>query len=386
MPDPKRILLLYSNTGGGHRSAALAIREALESSYPGRYRVELLDALSEYAPRPLSYAPQFYPELTNFPRMWRFGYRLIDGRRRARVLSAALWPYVRSPASRLLAERPADLLVSVHPLLVSPMLRAMRGSTPPLVTVVTDLVSTHALWFHPESSLCILPTEAARSSALRHGLSEERLRVTGLPVSRGFLPARRGQAALRRKLGWPTDRPVVLLMGGGDGLGPIYETARAIARPGGDFCLAVVTGRNWRLHERLQAANWEVPTFLYGFQEQLAPMMQAATLLVSKAGPSTITEAVNTGLPMVLYGRIPGQEDGNVTYVEEQGVGVWAPGPIRTAQAVHHWLQHPAELKRAAQACLRIARPRAAAEIAEILDGFLQTSIQGWKLQAMGAV
>src|SRR3972149_2643516 len=58
MPDPKRILLLYSNTGGGHRSAALAIREALESGYPGRYRGGVLGALGEYAPRPLRYAPR----------------------------------------------------------------------------------------------------------------------------------------------------------------------------------------------------------------------------------------------------------------------------------------------------------------------------------------
>jgi 1,2-diacylglycerol 3-beta-galactosyltransferase len=376
MPDLKRILLLYSDTGGGHRSAALAIREALESAYPGRYQVELLDALTEYAPLPLNYAPQFYPELTSFPRAWKLGYRLMDGRRRARALTAALWPYVRSPAQRLLAERPADLLVSVHPLLVSPLLRAKGLPAPPLVTVVTDLVTTHALWFHPESSLCILPTEAARDRALRYGLPEERLRVTGLPVSRGFSPANRNRAALRRQLGWPPGRPVVLLMGGGDGLGPIYETARAIARPGGDFCLAVVAGRNRRLQQRLQAVGWEVPTFLYGFQEQLAPMMQAATLLVSKAGPSTITEAVNTGLPMVLYGRIPGQEDGNVSYVEQQGVGVWAPGPERTARAVHRWLRHPAELRKAARACRRIARPSAASEIAEILDGLLQASAQ----------
>jgi 1,2-diacylglycerol 3-beta-galactosyltransferase len=386
MPDPKRILLLYSDTGGGHRSAALAIREALESLYPGRYQVDLLDALTEYAPRPLSYAPQFYPELTNFPRAWHLGYRLIDGRRRARALTAALWPYVRSPAYRLLAERPADLLVSVHPLLVSPMLRAKRHHAPPLVTVVTDLVTTHALWFHPESSLCILPTEAARSRAIRHGLPAERLRVTGLPVSRGFSPASREQAELRGQLGWPTDRPVVLLMGGGDGLGPIFDTAREIARPGGEFCLAIVAGRNRRLYRRLQAIDWEVPTFLYGFQDQLAPMMQAATLLVSKAGPSTITEAINTGLPMVLYGRIPGQEDGNVTYVEQQGVGVWAPGPSRTARAVHHWLRHPAELERAAEACRRIARPEAATEIAEILDGFLQAPSQAWQLQGVGAL
>lgn len=386
MPEPKRILLLYSDTGGGHRSAALAIREALEDLYPGRYQVELLDALTEYAPRPLSYAPQFYPELTHFPRAWLLGYRLIDGRRRARALTAALWPYVRSPAHRLLAERPADLLVSVHPLLVSPLLRAKRHHAPPLVTVVTDLVTTHALWFHPESSLCILPTEAARSRAIQHGLPAERLRVTGLPVSRGFSPASREQAELRNQLGWPIDRPMVLLMGGGDGLGPIFDTAREIARPGGDFCLAVVAGRNRRLYQRLRAIDWEVPTFLYGFLDQLAPMMQAATLLVSKAGPSTITEAINTGLPMVLYGRIPGQEDGNVTYVEQQGVGVWAPGPTRTARAVHHWLRHPAELQQAAEACRRIARPEAATTIAEILDGFLQAPSQAWQLQGVGAL
>jgi 1,2-diacylglycerol 3-beta-galactosyltransferase len=245
--------------------------------------------------------------------------------------------------------------------------------------VVTDLVSTHALWFHPEASLCILPTEAARSHALRHGLPEERLRVTGLPVSRGFSPLRRDQAALRRELGWPADRPAVLLMGGGDGLGPIYETARAIARPGGEFSLAIVAGRNRDLQRRLHGVQWEVPTFLYGFQERLAPMMQAATLLVSKAGPSTITEAINTGLPMVLYGRIPGQEDGNVAFVEQQGVGVWAPGPLRTAEAVHGWLRNPEELRRAAQACRHIARPRAADEIAEILDSFLQSWRPEWQ-------
>lgn len=382
MADAKHILLLYSDTGGGHRSAALAICEALESRYPGRYQVDLLDALSEYAPRPLSYAPQFYPELTSFPRVWRLGYRLIDGRRRARALSAAIWPYVRTPTRRLLNERPADLLVSVHPLLVSPLLRAMRGKSPPLVTVVTDLVSTHALWFDPKASLYILPTEAARWQALHNGLPEERLRVTGLPVSGGFVPPAYGPAALREELGWPADLPAVLLMGGGDGLGPIYDTARAIARPGGRFCLAIVAGRNRRLERQLRAANWEVPTFVYGFQDRLAPMMQGATMLVSKAGPSTITEAINTGLPMVLYGRIPGQEDGNVSFVQERGVGLWAPGPSRTARAVHHWLSHPDELGKAAQACKRIARPKAASEIAEILDGFLQASVQTWDRRA----
>jgi 1,2-diacylglycerol 3-beta-galactosyltransferase len=129
--------------------------------------------------------------------------------------------------------------------------------------------------------------------------------------------------------------------------------------------MAVVAGRNERLKERLEAEDWEVPTFIYGFERRLPEMMQAAALLVTKAGPSTITEAINAALPMVLYSRLPGQEDGNVTYVVREGVGLWAPGPERTAEAVTAWLAQPKLLEIAAETCRRVARPNAAVDIAD---------------------
>jgi 1,2-diacylglycerol 3-beta-galactosyltransferase len=100
-------------------------------------------------------------------------------------------------------------------------------------------------------------------------------------------------------------------------------------------------------------------------------MMQAATLLVTKAGPGTIAEALNAGLPMVLYSRVPGQEDGNVAYVVTEGVGIWAPGPGRTAAAVGEWLERPEELQKAVEVARSVARPGAADEVAGIIDEFL---------------
>jgi len=372
MTERKRILILFSDTGGGHRSAAEAIAEAMEASYPERYTLRFVDALREYAPRPLSSAPVLYPEVVRFPRAWELGYRIFDGHLRAKALTIAFWPYVRSAAHRLVREQPADLILSVHPLMNGPVLRALGRDRPPFLTVITDLVTTHALWFDAGVDLCLVPTEAARAKAFAHGLSSEQVRVVGLPVARRFCGPLGDRVALRKRLGWPTDLPVVLLMGGGEGMGPLMETARAIASGGQRLALAVVAGRNRSLRVRLEKVSWEIPTRIYGFERRLPEMMQAATLLVSKAGPGTICEAMNAGLPIVLNGRLPGQEDGNVRFVVEEEVGVWAPGPQMAAQAVQGLIANADAMERMARACRRVARPRAALEIAETIDSVLQ--------------
>jgi len=167
---------------------------------------------------------------------------------------------------------------------------------------------------------------------------------------------------------------MVLLVGGGEGMGPLLETARAIAALDCELGLAVVTGRNTRLRQELQKFDWEIPTFLYGFERRMPQLMRAADLIVTKAGPGTIIEAVNSHLPMVLYSRLPGQEDGNVDYVMDNGLGVWAPGPRQSALAVRRWLRSPGLLEDATQRCRQIARPDAADRIAEAIAGTFRES------------
>jgi 1,2-diacylglycerol 3-beta-galactosyltransferase len=377
MPDRKRILFLFSDTGGGHRSAAEAIIEALDRNYPQRYQSKLVDVLKAYAPLPFNRLPAIYPRMVRLPRAWGAGYRISDGHSRARALTAAAWPYVRAAARRLVLEQAPDLAVSVHPLLNAPVIKALGKSHPPFLTVVTDLVTTHALWYHRRVSLCLVPTEQARERALACGLRPDQVQVAGLPVSWRFCQPPGDPERLRAALGWPADRPMVLLVGGGEGMGPLLETARAIAGIGIDFGLAVVAGRNARLRNRLEAEAWPIQTFIYGFERRMPEMMQAASLLVTKAGPGTIAEALNAGLPMVLYSRLPGQEEGNVDYVVNQGVGAWAPGSARSAKAVSRWLSSPEELGKAASACRRIARPHAATRVAAIIDSLLSSPLPG---------
>jgi 1,2-diacylglycerol 3-beta-galactosyltransferase len=374
MTDPKRVLLLFSDTGGGHRSAAEAIIEALETYFPGRVQPDLVDVFKDYAPRPLDHLPEAYPSMVRVPKAWGLGYKLFDGHLRGRALTAAFWPYVRSAARRVVSEHPADMIVSVHPLLTWPVIKALPSKRPPFMVVVTDLVSAHALWYNAEVDTYVVATAKARAKALEMGLSEARISVLGLPVAERFCrPSEDDPMEARRRLGWPLDRPMVLMVGGGEGMGPLFDTARAIARQPERFGLAVVAGRNERLRSKLDKVEWEIPTFIYGFVSDMPEMMQAANVLVTKAGPGTITEALNAGLPMVLYSRLPGQEEGNVDYVVDKGVGIWAPGPEPAAAAVARWLRRPEDIERASAVCREIARPAAAKHIAELIVGNLDS-------------
>lgn len=363
----KRIVFLFSDTGGGHRSAAEAIIEALEIEYSGCFDHEMVDIFKDYGPVLLKYMPELYPQMVKLPRAWGLGYKLSDGHPQARVLTASAWPVVRKAMHKLIQDHPADLIVSVHPLAAAPVLKAMNRERIPFINVVTDLVTTHALWYHRQTDLCIVPTQQAYDRALQCGLRPEQVEVVGLPVADRFCQSVGDQGELRSKLGWPQDTPIVLLVGGGEGMGPLEQNAEAIANSDLPLSLVVIAGRNQALKARLEAHRWPIPTRIYGFVREMPDFMRASDFLVTKAGPGTICEALIARLPLILYSRLPGQEDGNVTYVVSEGAGVWAPRPAQVVGALRQWLEDPERYEATVEACQRLARPDAARKIAQIL-------------------
>lgn len=361
------ILFLFSDTGGGHRSATEAIIEALKLDFNDRITTQMVDIFHDIAPRPLNFAPKWYPYLVRIPEVWGFSYRISNGTRRARFINESAYPYIRRTLHKVIKQYPSDMIVSLHPLANEPFLHALGEPRPPFITVVTDLVSTHVLWFHKGVDLCLVPTEAAYHRALLSGLKTEQVKLIGLPVADRFCQPVGDKKALRQQLAWPQEHPVVLLVGGGEGMGPLEKTAIAIAEANLPITLVIIAGRNAELKEHLEARQWPMKTLIYGFVHKMPDFMRAADILVTKAGPSTITEALNAGLPMILYSRLPGQEDGNVDYVISEGVGVWAPKTSYIVDALQAWITHPRQLELAAEACCQAARPEAAREIARIL-------------------
>jgi 1,2-diacylglycerol 3-beta-galactosyltransferase len=364
----KKILFLFSDTGGGHRAATNAMIEAVHREYPGKYDTQMVDFL-RYLPAPFRHSPELYPPLSRLRMTWKVSYESMNGPMRSRAANNLSYPYVRKAVGRLLDDNPADLIVSVHPLANTVIPRVMRRDPIPFVTVVTDMVSTHAFWYSPAADLIIVPTTQAKNRGIRLGIPRKQMQVIGQPVSPAFAALEKTKQELKEELGWGS--PVVLLVGGGDGMGPVRRVARAIDNSGLPVSLAVICGRNESLLSELQEYDWKIPHFIYGFVPDMPRYMKAADIFVTKAGPGSVSEAFICGLPIIIYSYLPGQEVGNTDYVLDGGAGTFSPTPSRVVEDIRSLVEDPEYHEEMATASLSLARPHAAREIARTLASFL---------------
>jgi len=381
---PKRILFLIADTGGGHRAAAEAICDAISvlglEQPPETF---LVDFLVEGAQPPFNRIGRLYrPTVDYAPSLWLSLFRLTAWSAGYHAALTLLERLMRPGLTRLLKRHPADLVVSVHPMAnhVPAQIVHSMNSGAPFVTVVTDLATAHPLWFAPEVDHCLVPTEAARQRALRAGLPEDKTEVVGLPIKPAFAALRAERDRVRAHLGLQPDRLAILLVGGGEGMGHLYEQAAALDEAGLPLQLVIVAGRNDRLRQRLQQRKWKLPTIVYGFVHNMPELMAACDAIVTKAGPGTVSESLAAGLPLLISGFIPGQEEGNVSYVVEGGAGVLATTPEAIVAQLRKWVAGgPEALRAISHNALALAHPDAAEKIARRLIQFTDQHIRAGK-------
>jgi 1,2-diacylglycerol 3-beta-galactosyltransferase len=184
--------------------------------------------------------------------------------------------------------------------------------------------------------------------------------ITGLPVHPRFAAGLIAKTEARQKLGWDAELPAIVFVGGGSGMGRMQELAAQINTLDQPLQLIVVAGRNAALKASLEAVQWKHRTAVYGFMTNMPELMAAADVLVTKAGPATISEACMAGLPIILSDAIPGQEYGNVKYLTENGAGVYANTPEKVRATLSQWLARgKGYLEERSKAALKIATPDA---------------------------
>jgi 1,2-diacylglycerol 3-beta-galactosyltransferase len=363
------ILFLMSDTGGGHRAASRAIEAALQEKHPGQFTSQLVDMWKEYTPFPFNTMPQTYSRWVNvspdtYSANFWLGERVFQQRAWSRLYCQQMYPRLKN----LYTDYPADIIVCVHSVFVRPAVYALRKARidKPFITVITDYAWPTVLWYDTHVDRCLVPTEPAYRRGLTLGLKPSQMILTGAPVHPKFTRVTLTKEQAREQLGWKKDVPIVMLVGGGDGMGPLVSTARAIdAQPA--YCeLVVIAGRNAALKSMLQSIAWKRPTHIYGFVDNMQVFMRAADLLITKAGPATITEAALVGLPMVLSGAIKYQETPNADYVVHHKAGVYAPGPKRAARTVTNLLANGGHaLQELADGVRTLAQPDAIWKIAD---------------------
>ena len=374
-----RILILMSDTGGGHRASAQALQAAFAARYPGRFQVEIVDLWTDYTPWPINRMPRLYsPIVARCLWFWKLLWFIFENKRAHSAALRLVYLLCRNELRKVLHACHPHLVISVHPLMQHIFFHLLEEERAliPFVTVVTDLASFHHGWFHTRAERCYVASDVAAKAACHHGLHAGQVRLLGLPVRPDFAAALPEKETARARLGLTDTAFTVLLLGGGEGMGPVAATGHAVARrlaeTGTAAQLVVICGRNRRLRQSLQRSDWPIPAQVCGFVDNMQEWMVASDCVITKAGPGTIAEALICGLPILLSGFIPGQEEGNVAFVVENGVGAYCDSPDGIAAIINDWAGG-SQLAQMSARARELGRPRAAYdivdEIVELMDG-----------------
>nr|CAD1825806.1 unnamed protein product [Ananas comosus var. bracteatus] len=380
----KNVLILMSDTGGGHRASAEAIRDAFRLEFGDEYKVFVKDLCKDHAGWPLNDMERSYKFMVKHVQLWKVAFHSTSPRWVHCFYLTALAAFYAKKVEAGLKKYKPDIIISVHPLMQHIPLWVLKWqglqNRVVFVTVITDLNTCHPTWFHTGVNRCYCPSEEVSKRALLEGLEPSQVRIFGLPIRPSFCRAVLVKDALRRELQLDPELPAVLLMGGGEGMGPVKKTAKALGeslfdkesgKPIGQ--LIVICGRNKTLSSTLEATQWKIPVKIRGFETQMEKWMGACDCIITKAGPGTIAEALIRGLPIILNDFIPGQEVGNVPYVVDNGAGVFSKSSKETARLVARWFGPDSEeLRKMSENALKLAQPDAVFDIVKDIHELTQ--------------
>jgi 1,2-diacylglycerol 3-beta-galactosyltransferase len=378
LDDQRQVLILTADAGFGHRSAALAIEAAMQERYGDRCTTTVLNPLHEEG------SPSILQTLSEQGHdryvqselgLYDLGYRISDGIATAALMEQIFSALLHDPLKELLARTQPDVVISTYPFFLESLSFGVdrMGEATPLVSVITDLVAVHTIWFNPRVDLCLVPTEQVRQKALRRNVPADRIHVTGLPVHPRFGAEQRSPAELRAELGWRLDLPAALIVGG-TRVTNVLEVARLIDRAGLNVQLAIVAGGDEALHTQLMAEAWRGEVHIYGFADDMSALMHASDLVMAKGGGLIVSETLACGRPMILFSSTAGQETGNVEYVTLNEAGDWAPTPAEALASLVRWLANGrAVLAERTANARRAGRPGAAYDVVELIWKLVET-------------
>ncbi len=371
-PTPRpRILVLSASVGTGHLRAAEALVLALRQLCPAAV-VESADVLRLATPPFRFCYAQVYLDLIRWaPELLGMIYNQIDRPRRPRHgawYDLRIWLEKMNLGAfvTLLESRPWDLVLSTFflPAEIVAALRRRGRLRAPQVLVVTDF-ETHGNWVTQPCDLYCTATEEAARYLQWFGVPTGATAVTGIPIHPVFSRPK-DAAACRRRQGLVGDRPVVLLLAGGHGAGPVEGPFRALLEAELPLELVAVTGHNAEARQRLRELTPPARhrVHVLGYTDQMDELLAAADLVVTKPGGLTVSEALARGAGLVLINPIPGQEERNSDYLLEEGAATKVNHMPTLAFKVAELLRHPGRLDRLKANARRLARPRAAFDVA----------------------
>lgn len=365
----KRILLMYISEISGHHNATIAIENALRILEP---RTEILNINSFNYTNPLLEKlinKAYLGVIKKTPHIWDYLYDNPSVLKKVKGLKEVIHKSNFRKLKILFEEFNPDVVACTQAFpcgIVADYKEAFNVKLP-LAGILTDFLP-HAYWLYPQVNYYVVASEDAKSRLVKEGVPEQKIKILGIPVDSKF------SFSLERKrivqnLGIDLNLPTILVMGGGQGIGPIKQIILQLTKLKLVFQLIVVAGTNKKLMNWLKKRELysHKKLIIFEYVNYIEELMEISTLIVTKPGGLTTAESLAKGLPLVIVKPIPGQEANNAKYLLKKGVAIEIDKIKDINSQIEAILTNQNRLRQMRNSALALGKPRSALDIAELL-------------------
>ena len=364
--DKKRILLMYISENSGHHRASLALERAFHEISDD---VETLNVNSFNYTNPILekiISKTYTSIIKRRPEVWGYLYDNPKIVMRTKRLRESIHRYDSLKMRELITgfKPHAVVCTQAFPCGIVGDYKKTRKDDFLLSGVLTDY-APHSYWPNTNIDMYFVPSEKTRERLAANGVPEERIALKGIPIDHRFKKVIQKKKVLA-ELGLDADKSVVLVMGGSQGMGPIKEIVRSLELSEADFQIVVISGTNLRLSNYLskKAKTSRKKLVSLGFVSNIDEIMAISSLIITKPGGITISEALAKSLPIVIIKPIPGQEAMNTEHLLSKRVAVKMDSPNQAGTFVEELLNNPALIGGMRERAAQLAMPESALNIA----------------------
>lgn len=319
-----KILFLSAPIGAGHKQAAMAIADAMKRINHDVViqHVDIFDFLNKFFARILLMI--YYRSLYFIPQAYASAYAWGNESNMALWMRRFVSCFFANKMKKYLFEYAPDVVVCTHatPAGMMQYLKEECQADFCSASVITDFV-VHRLWMNTTTKQYFVAEESLLQSLIRYQIKQEQSYAFGIPVSVMFGHSYDKNKLLKR-IGFSNHTKVILIMGGGAGIFPIVDVMKELNKCRTQLQIIVVTGKNKKLYDKIQKIkpNSKHQMKVFGFVDNVHELMAMSDLLISKAGGLTLSEALCSALPMLIYKPIPGQEEENTRFLLKNKVAI----------------------------------------------------------------
>jgi processive 1,2-diacylglycerol beta-glucosyltransferase len=365
----QRVLLMYITRVSGHRQATLAIQQTLKQMAPAIHAPTINGFGYTYPVLEKVVNQAYMSVIKTTPVVWDYMYDNPKIVKNSASIKRFLHKTSHEKISRLFERHQPDTVVCTQAFpcgMVADFKRANNLKTR-LIGVLTDF-APHSFWINEAVDYYIVPSVEARERFIRKGVNPDAIKVYGIPLRAKF-SLQLDRRPIAESLGFELDVPTVLVMGGGQGLGPIKKILKSLVKVDFKLQIIVLAGVNKKLIKELRkvADKTDNKVLIYEFANNVDELMELATLIITKPGGMTTAECLAKGLPMVIVNPIPGQEMRNTDFLIKMGIGIRIDDTSDVGEEVDLLLKSPERLAAMSQAAYANAKPHAALDIAKLI-------------------